>query len=235
MRGTQSDNARKPPGKYFRYRATLGFCLAVTAFVAVAVGEEPKKMPLPTVEKIGQAQNVDKPRQHFKLKQAANLTDRQAEDIYSRLKLEMVRGYGASELPAAINYQKWQRYNSVPFRSAAHGRRFVNHYANAKAKAYGKFEKVGIMPVGAIIAKDNITVKEGGRIHPGALLLMEKMPIGFNYVSGDWRYTMVMPDGSLFGITNGVGSKKVEFCIACHLAAEKFDHLHFPPKEFRRP
>jgi len=88
--------------------------------------------------------------------------------------------------------------------------------------------------VGSIIAKDSLAVTDDNKILPGPLFLMEKMPAGFNYVSGDWRYTMVMPDGSMFGTTNGVGSDNVKFCIACHLAVEAQDHLYFPPKQYRR-
>ena len=69
---------------------------------------------------------------------------------------------------------------------------------------------------------------------PGALFLMEKMPDGFNHASGNWRYTMIMPDGSIFGTTGGVGAKQVQFCISCHLAVEHQDHLFFIPEEYRR-
>ena len=55
----------------------------------------------------------------------------------------------------------------------------------------------------------------------------------FNYVSGDWRYTMVMPDGSLYGTTKGDGAERVEFCIGCHLARETQDHLFLVPEAYR--
>ena len=73
-----------------------------------------------------------------------------------------------------------------------------------------------------------------GRAKPGALYLMEKMPDGFNYVSGNWRYMMILPDGSIFGTTKGEGAERVEFCISCHLAVAHQDHLFFLPKKFRR-
>jgi len=40
-------------------------------------------------------------------------------------------------------------------------------------------------------------------------------------------------DGTLFGETNGKGSKRVEYCIGCHLAVEHQDHLWFLPKPYR--
>ena len=38
----------------------------------------------------------------------------------------------------------------------------------------------------------------------------------------------------LLGTTNGKDSDKVEFCIACHAAAEDADHLMFLPEEYRK-
>jgi cytochrome c553 len=45
---------------------------------------------------------------------------------------------------------------------------------------------------------------------------------------------MIMPDGSLFGTTNGEGSHKVEFCARCHATAgDSADHLFFVPEKYR--
>ena len=62
----------------------------------------------------------------------------------------MIAGYRLSGVSAARNFPRWQRYNSAPYRSATHGERFVNNYANAPAAAYGRFEAAGIMPAGAV-------------------------------------------------------------------------------------
>lgn len=174
------------------------------------------------------------PRRHFRLQNPAKISDDQAMALYARLKAEMVRNYRISGNQSAAKYQDWTRLNRAPYPSATHGRRLVNNYANHKAQSYGRFENAGTLPVGAIIAKDSIAVTADGQTNPGPLFLMEKMPAGFSFVSGDWRYTMIMPDGSLFGTTNGEGSQKVKFCVPCHLAVEKQDHLFFPPKEYRR-
>ncbi len=179
-------------------------------------------------------QDGSAPRRHFRLRNPAELSNREADTIYKNIQGKMARNYASSGVEAAREYQKWQLYNTAPLRSATHGRRFVNHYANPIAKAYGKFEAAGILPVGSIVAKDSFAVTDDKKTLTGPLFLMEKMPKGFNYVSGDWRYTMIMPDGSLFGTTNGVGSNKVKFCISCHLAVEKRDHLYFPPPPFRK-
>ncbi len=174
-----------------------------------------------------------KPRRHFRVKNPKIMTPEKAQSIYEQMRKTMASGYGLSKHPAAKAYQRWRRFNTSPYNSATHGQRYVNNCANAKGRAYGMFEKAGILPVGAVIAKDSFTVNEKGATGTGPLFIMEKMPQGFNYVSGDWRYTMIMPDGSIFGQTKGENSEGVKFCISCHLAAEQNDHLHFMPKEVR--
>ena len=56
---------------------------------------------------------------------------------------------------------------------------------------------------------------------------------GQRYASGDWRYTMIMPDGAIFGTTRGENAERVEYCIGYHLARERFDRIYFPPKDYR--
>ena len=133
-------------------------------------------------------------------------------------------------------YQGWERLNTMPYVSATHGNRYVNNYPGPEAvAAYGRFEEVGdAMPVGGRIAKDSFTVSPDGRIGVGPLFVMEKMAEGFNAASDDWRYAMIMPDGSLFGITDGQGSQNVAFCADCHgIVADDQDSLYFMPEEYR--
>jgi len=172
--------------------------------------------------------------QHFSIENPQQVSDEEAERIYRDLLETMVDGYALSDVAIARDYPNWDRYSRVPYRSRAHGNRFVNNYANAIARDYGRYEQAGRMPEGSILVKDNITVTGEGVITPGALLIMEKMPTGFNAASGDWRYTMIMPDGSLFGTTNGQGSARVEFCNTCHKAAERHDYMFFLPRDYRR-
>ena len=176
----------------------------------------------------------DEPTRHFQINRPAKLSDAAALTVYLRVPDEMVAGYRLSRDEDAGAYRTWRRYNKTPYRSATHGQRFVNNYANAVAKDYGRYEEAGEMPVGAVIAKDSFAVTARGDVFLGPLFIMEKMPEGFNARSGNWRYTMIMPDGSLFGQTNGEGSKRVEFCVTCHLSvARDNDHLFFVPKANR--
>ena len=174
-----------------------------------------------------------KPRRHFRVPNAAELSPADAKRIYARIATDVEEAYKLSRHPVATSYRRWKQYNAAPYRSATHGRRYVNNYANRAAAAYGRYEDAGTLPVGAVIAKDSFAVTEDGAVHPGPMFVMEKMPAGFNDASGDWRYTMIMPDGSIFGVTDGTGSKRVEYCISCHLARESHDHLFFVPEAYR--
>jgi hypothetical protein len=174
------------------------------------------------------------PRRHYRLRDPKLLDPERAEEIYGIARQAMAAGYLLSGLGVARDYQDWRRYNSAPYLSATHGNHFLNNYANPIAIAYGDYEGAGRLPVGAVIAKDSFAVTDSGGILLGPLFIMEKMPRGFSYVSGDWKFTLVKPDGTLFGETNGPGTERVEYCITCHLARERFDHLYFIPKAFRR-
>ena len=175
----------------------------------------------------------DKPRRHCRIKRPARLAPVAAEKIYQDLVDQLVAGYRPTGHPVARDYRAWRRYNTAPYLSATHGNLYINNYANEIARAYGEFENAGVLPVGSIIAKDSFVVLRNGEGRPGPLFVMEKMPKGFNYVSGNWRYTQINPDGVLFGETHGDDAERVEYCIGCHLAVEQQDHLFFIPGPYR--
>jgi len=165
---------------------------------------------------------------------AIDLTDRESAAAYDCLIGELRAAYGKSGHPVAAAYQGWQRYSKVAYQSATHGNRFVQNYANPAARAYGAYEKAGRMPVGATLAKDSFSVDAGGRAAPGPLFVMEKMAAGFNPGGGDWKYTMIMPDGSVFGETGGKNAGGMQFCVECHIAVgDEHDSLMFVPEEYR--
>jgi cytochrome P460 len=175
-----------------------------------------------------------KPKKHFTVTQPAGLTGTDAQGIYDRIKDDMVSGYRLSLEPYASSYAGWTRYNTAPYRSAQHGERFVNNYANNMARAYRLYERSGPMPAGAVLVKDSFAVTKKGGVFSGPLFVMEKMAPGFEVSSGDWRYTTIMPDGSRLGTTNGSGSERVEFCASCHarVGAEQ-DHMFYVPEAYR--
>ncbi len=178
--------------------------------------------------------DVTRPQRHFKVQRPAGLSDPEAASIYDQILDEMVRGYALSGLGPATGYRNWRRYNTAPYRSATHGSRFVSNYANATAKSYGEYERSGPMPEGSILAKDSFAVTQRGDVTIGPLFLMRKMAPGFNADTGDWRYTMIMPDGSVFGVTNAEGSERVRFCADCHnVVGATQDHRYFVPRKYR--
>lgn len=177
---------------------------------------------------------VTRPTRHFRVERPAELADADALVIYDRILDDMVAAYRKSGDARAEVYRTWRRYNATPYLSATHGRRFVNNYANERAQAYGRAEAAGTLPEGSVLAKDAFEVTERGDVVTGPLALMEKMAPGFNPESRDWRYTMIMPDGTLFGTTKGEKSERVEFCVECHIAAgDEQDHLFFVPEPHR--
>jgi hypothetical protein len=173
------------------------------------------------------------PTRHFRVPNPARLSDADALSIYERIRDDMAAAYRLSRESVTTRFPKWRRYNRVPYLSATHGDRYINQYANAKAEAYGR-EGAGPMPEGAVLAKDAFTVTRRGDVFTGPLFIMEKMPSGFSGETRDWRYTMIMPDGSVFGTTKGEGSERVGFCATCHATAgDAADHLFFVPERYR--
>ena len=202
--------------------------LALGAAAGLAGGTEDVPAGFPAI-----SGDPDEPRRHFREQDTAELSPGAARAIYAALGEGLAAGYAASGDPVARAYRDWRQFNTAPYRSATHGRRYVNNYANEAGRAYGLFEAAGIFPVGAVIAKDSFVVGEAGEVRPGPLFIMEKMAAGFSYLTGDWRYTEIGPDGAVAGTTGGEGAARVEYCIACHLARERQDHLYFVPEAVR--
>ncbi len=164
----------------------------------------------------------------------SELTDAEAVATYDCLLGELKAAYAKSGDDIAVSYANWPRYSKQSYQSGTHGGRYVQNYANAKARAYGAYEQAGQMPVGSVLAKDSFGVAPNGKVSVGPLFLMEKMNAGFSPDSGDWRYTMIMPNGSVFGTTWGAGNEKIQFCAECHFSVSPdVDSMFFMPEEYR--
>ncbi len=177
------------------------------------------------------AQDLSHPSAHFEIEEPAELNQQEAEDIYQRLLSGMASGYSESDIPEAAAYLQWQRFNSSPYISQGHGNRFLNNYGNKISKDYLAMEDSFAMPPGSILAKDSFTVTKDGGAFPGALFLMEKMPGGTRPEHGDWRYVMIMPDGSLLGDSLGENPSSMDFCHECHEIVADTDYLYGIPEE----
>ncbi|MGI9507182.1 MAG: cytochrome P460 family protein [Geminicoccaceae bacterium] len=179
------------------------------------------------------AQMSSQPEGHFSVDMPAELSAEEAEAIYQRVAPDMADAYAVSQDPGARDYQRWRRFNNAPYTSATHGSRYVNNYGNGLAQGYGRSGADLPLPEGAVLAKDSYAVTDDGDVFLGPLFLMEKMAPGFKPEARDWRYSMIMPDGSFFGMTGGDNEAKVQFCITCHeTAGDENDHLFFIPEEF---
>lgn len=177
--------------------------------------------------------DIEKPRRHSRLRNPASLDASDAQEIYDIAIRSMAYGYQRSGHPVADAFVDWPRYNRAPYLSATHGNHYVNNYANEAGKAYGLYEEAGSLPEGAVLAKDSFAVTGARGIVLGPLFIMEKMAEGFNSLTGDWKYTEILPDGTVLGETNGEGAERVEYCIGCHAAVQHQDHLYFIPREYR--
>ncbi|WP_170383838.1 cytochrome P460 family protein [Ruegeria atlantica] len=169
---------------------------------------------------------------HIAIENPADLSKEEASRIYKSLQKRMARGYDAAQLDLLMNYQNWPLFNDAPYISATHGQRYVNSYANRMAHNYGTLQEGEKLPVGSVLAKDSVTVTDEGNIHPGALFVMEKLPEGTSPDTADWRYIMVLPDGSMFGDTTGFRASAVAYCHDCHEAVADRDYTFFVPEDY---
>lgn len=202
-------------------------CLVVLAIVLGAHSAQAAESTLGLVG-TAEAQQLEIKR-HLKIENPAELTPAEALSIYQSIAIELSRGYATSKDEVAKTYRKWQLFNTAPYRSATHGNRYVNNYANENS--YGKPGTV--MPPGTIVAKDSFTVTAESVAFGGALFLMEKLAPGASPENGDWRYTMIMPDGSVLGDSRGENPDQVKFCHDCHVAKANNDYLFFVPEAYR--
>jgi hypothetical protein len=161
------------------------------------------------------------------------LSAAQAKSAYACIRGNLKAGYEKSGNQWVKAYQSWTNYAAQPYVSDTHGGRYVNNYANARGSNYGLYENAGPAPEGTVLAKDSFAVKSSGKVTPGPLFLMEKMAAGFSAESGDWRYTLIMPNGKVIGETGGKNSGKVGFCAECHMAVEEQDSRFFLDENYR--
>lgn len=158
--------------------------------------------------------------------------------LYDCLQPEMVKAYlkGAKEGHwAAAKWGDWKLFAARGYRSETHGGRFVQNATNNLAEAeYGKFENVKTMPTGSTVAKPSFVVSPDGKASIGPLFIMEKMKKGWNDETANWRYAMILPDGSTFGLTKGKNSAGLGFCHECHATSQDTDYMMFMPEEVRR-
>lgn len=145
---------------------------------------------------------------------------------------------------ASSAFKTWKAYNTRPYLSG-HLNRFadpdavqaiyVQNLVNEKGTAYGKFEKSGKMPEGAVLAKYSLVLTaKGGTVELAPAYFMTKLKHGSRKETGDWLYEMVWP------VTVDLTQNKAnlefteQLCMGCHEEfGRKTDHMLFMPKEVR--
>ena len=170
---------------------------------------------------------------HIAVENPAELSHLDANTIYDKLKDQLAEMYALANLVEIEDYQKWTRSNSAPYISATHGQRFVNNYVNEAGKSYNSLKKGSVFPLGTVLAKDSITVTDDGKQFMGAMFVMEKLAAGRNPETADWRYIMVLPDGTLYGDTMGDDPKQMRYCHTCHKVKSDQDYVFGVPEDYR--
>lgn len=140
-----------------------------------------------------------------------------------------------SERSEAQDFAGWTNFARTPYISSTHGERFATNHANDIAAAhYGRYEDIGEMPSGGIVAKPTFSISASDEALWETLFLMEKAPEGTSPDTNDWIYTAILPDGSLMGRTLGQNSDAMVFCASCHMGmGAESDDLTFLPEDYR--
>ena len=128
-------------------------------------------------------------------------------------------------------YGEWKPVSLRPAAPGVHSGQYLMTYVNDTGyEQYLKFATDGTqMPVGTIIAKENFTIKDSGKIKWGPLLVMTKVgaEVAEAADTGGWVYSGVKPKGKTLKV-DGKG-----FCHACHQAYPGQDFLGYPTAETR--
>lgn len=117
------------------------------------------------------------------------------------------------------NFSNWRgqiKLNIEAFESEAHNA-FTDIYVNSKAlNAYTMRKK--LFPVGSVVLKP--LFKTAKKEFQTLLMLMKKMPKGYDSKNGDWWYGVYGQSGK-----QAYYQGKLNSCIACHKQGEKTDYV----------
>lgn len=157
-----------------------------------------------------------------------DLTDEQIVELYDCIKEKMRTGYAKGGNEWAAAYPEWGATATQPVAPGPHGNRFLNTFVNEIGHAeYIKFsEERGPMPTGTVIAKESFNVNKKNAVRRGPLFFMEKVAAGDADEFGNWKYSVVQPNGK-------PGKISQKFCHDCHGAFSEQDSLGYPDEDYR--
>ncbi|MEM9012710.1 MAG: hypothetical protein AAGE18_15890 [Pseudomonadota bacterium] len=128
------------------------------------------------------------------------------------------------------NYRFWARGSTAPFRSAAHGDRFLLPWVNAAgAAAYLSYGTVSEIPEASVLAAETFRIGPDGTVEAGPLYLMQKAAAGTSPETDDWFYMLVAPQG------RPVAINVISACHDCHARFGAQGSLGYPPAARRVP
>ncbi len=159
------------------------------------------------------------------------LTDREAAEVGDCMRPTLVALANASGDLRIRGSGDWKRFSSQ-FYASEHGR-YLEVAGNAAAESYLKYEDGPPLPVGAVITKRSYRVLQSGAVVVDPQFAMERMPKGYDERIGDWKFTLIAPDGAIVGESRARDGEKVEFCVECHKSAWRQDFLFFIPPPYR--
>jgi hypothetical protein len=144
-----------------------------------------------------------------------DITPAEALAAFACIAPRMHDAYATSGHHLASSYSHWHLRNGPPFRAVRLNRRYVSVYVNDHAFDDSPYMLERRVPIGAAVALPSFIIDESGVVQIGPLLLLEKMPRGFDSPRGNWRYSQIDADGQIVGITNGKGGNFLQFCEEC--------------------
>ena len=156
-------------------------------------------------------------------KAGSELSSEEKTTLHNCLHPQLVSAYGKKKHPVGSVYGDWKPASLRPESPGVHSGQFLMTYVNEIGyEQYIKYSTDSSqMPIGTIIAKENFTVKENGKVKNGPLLIMTK--VGDEAPdTGGWVYSGVKPNGKVLKV-DGKG-----FCHACHQAYPTQDFLGYP-------
>ena len=161
-------------------------------------------------------------------KAGPELSAEEMTELYNCLQPKFQEAYGKKGHEVGSAYGSWKAGSTRPAAPGVHSGQYLMTYINDVGyDQYVKYNTDGsAMPVGTVIAKENFTIKDSGKIKYGPLLIMTK--VGDSAAdTGGWEYSGVKPSGKVLKV-DGPG-----FCHACHQAYPTQDFQGYPVPDAR--
>ncbi|PWJ22499.1 cytochrome P460 family protein [Jannaschia seohaensis] len=157
-----------------------------------------------------------------------DMTAEQIDAMYDCMSDYMIQGYQAEGDEIAMAYRGWTQASIRPAVAGVHGERFLNTFVNdVGAEQYLRFEEGDFeMPVGSILAKEMIGIRDNGDARRAPLLIMTKVDDAPE--TDGWRYSGVQPTGQALRVSQS-------FCHDCHVNFDASDSMGYPVEEVRAP